>query len=1133
MQKTAFRSLAGPPVQLPALMLRIMKLHTVFLLAAMTVSARPAAQTVTLSGKDLSMRQIFSSIEKQTGFVVFFNASFLDGSRPVSINKSQMPLKDFLSLVEADQPFYFRIEGKTISLVPKVAPPATVQPGTDVTGQYIEFDVTLRVTDESGQPLPGASVKVKGSRAGAYTNAEGIAVLKGMQQEKLVFEVSYIGYKTREITLPEGQRLLFVPLAVAVNVLDEEVVQAYGKTSQRLSVGNIVKISGEEIRKQPVMNPLLALNGRVPGAVVTPTSGYISGPVKVEVRGRNTINNTLVADPLYVIDGVPLIILDINASFNPSNYKNGSTGFFQAGLTSNTLGQSPLFSINPADIESISVLKDAAATAIYGSRGANGAIIITTRRAKPGKTRLNVNVQQAVSTAPRHWQMLNTSQYMEMRREAFKNDGLPVNQTTMPELAWGDTRYTDWQKELWGAARSTEVTVGLSGGDRNTSFNLGAGYNENQEITAYDGKNQRISLSSNLTHRSQNQKLTIDFRTVFGYTNVKAISTPSMVTLPPNAPPIFDAKGALNYAEWNVVGLGSSFPFAGVLTPSTNTTNFINAGLRINYNLFRQLNLSINTGYNNAQSSTTQTNPIIAQNPVNNPTGIASFGNATINNWNIEPQLTYAAHIGGGSLNVLAGGSYQNSSSKGTTLVGLGYTNDALLKSISSAAVVSSGQQAAYKKYVSVHGRINYNWQNKYILELTGNRDGSSNFGPGKQFGNFWSAGGAWIASEEPWAKRLLPSWWSFLKLNASYGVTGLDAGGAYQYLSQWGVSRNPGGGQLASYNGVTPMAPLYAVNQDYQWQENRKLNADLSFGFLKDRITLTASWYRNRCDNQLTSIPTPSYTGFTTVLGNSPANVENTGWEGIVNANIVASKIFSWSFGFNIGINRNRLLSYPDFEYSPFYNTKKIGSSLNTDYVFHYLGINPQNGRHSYVDYNHDGVITQNPNIPPATGNDDRYIAMDITPKYVGGISNQFSYKGFMLSTFFNFKKQMALLPYTATGGKMGNMPVDVFNSRWQKPGDQTLYPRFSTLTTLSDTRFAISDGAYADASFIRLASLALSYSLPENICKKLRMQGVSLSLNMSNVFTITDYTGIDPDVTFGILPQPRTTAGRISFNF
>ncbi|HSC39932.1 MAG TPA: hypothetical protein VLD19_18745, partial [Chitinophagaceae bacterium] len=360
----------------------------------------------------------------------------------------------------------------------------------------------------------------------------------------------------------------------------------------------------------------------------------------------------------------------------------------------------------------------------------------------------------------------------------------------------------------------------------------------------------------------------------------------------------------------------------------------------------------------------------------------------------------------------------------------------------------------------------------------------------------------------------------------------GLDAGGAYQYMSQWSGIRDYNGNPML-YNGVVPMVSQHAVNQDYQWQENKKIDIDLSMGFLKDRITLTLGWYNDRCNNQLTTLPTAAFTGFSSVLGNSPANVENTGWEGSINANLVKSKDFSWSMNFNIAINKNKLVDYPNFQFSPYYLTKKIGQSLNTNYVLHYLGINPQNGRRSYEDYNHDGIITQSGSVPPGTVNDDRYVAIDITPKYSGGLSNQFAYKGIMLNLFFVFKKQIGALPYTTAAGSMGNIPTYLMDNRWQKPGDQATNPRLTTLSTTSDFQFAASDGAYGDNSFIRLSSLALGYSLPESTCKKLRTQGITLSVNASNLFFITRYKGIDPEIAFGSLPQPRVIAGRISFNF
>lgn len=1101
--------------------------------ACLQVAARVHSQTVTFSGKNVSLEKIFSVVEKQTGYVFFFDESILKNAKPVSIRAENYSLQLFLSCVLNDQSLKFSVQNKTIIISLKIMPPPVALQVDTIVKPALPSLLGGVVLDMNGLPLAGASVSIKGTGKSTITNGAGTFTIP-MPAPKSKVIVSFVGYTTREVELLEAQEQMLVQLAVAVNVLDEEVVEAYGRTSKRLAVGNIVKVSGDDIRKQPVMNPLLALNGRVPGMLITPTSGYLSAPVKVEIRGRNTINPNLVSDPLYVIDGMPLTILDINTSAYKSSYADGSTGFVQAGLFSNTKGQSPLFSINPADIESISVLKDASATAIYGSRGANGVILITTKRATPGKTKLNLNVQQSVSMAPKHWDMLSTPEYLQMRREALKNDGNPFTAAFVPELGWDTTRNTDWQKELWGMAKSTDASMSLSGGDRFTSFNIGAGFNNSQDITTMNGKNQRITISSAITHRSSDQKLSVDLRALYSNTYVKATLTPSLITLPPNAPPIFNSKGGLNYAEWNAVGLTSDFPFATVLTPSITNTNFINSSLQLSYVFTKGLSLIVNGGYNNAQTNTEHYMPIASQNPIINPTATSSFGNSNITNWNLEPQLNYTTYIGSGKLEAMVGGTYQSSATKGTSLFGAGYNNDALIRSISNAPIVLSNQNASQKKYASVHGRINYNWQNKYILELAGNRDGSSNFGPGRQFGNFWSVGAGWIVSEEEWLQKVLPKWWSYLKLNTSYGVTGLDAGGSYQYISEWSIPRTGSVNYpTPAYNGVIPMSPVHAVNQDYQWQENRKINVDLSMGFLKDRIMFTASWYRNACNNQLTNIPTPAFTGFTSSIGNSPANVVNTGWEGSLNAQLITNNTFSWRLGFNIAVNRNKLVDYPDFEFSPYYTTLKIGKSLNTVYLYHYLGINPLNGRRVVADYNHDGAVTINTSTPPASGVDDRYIELDVTPKYSGGISSDFTWKRFMLSVFFNYKKQISKIPVTVPGGVMGNIPSYIFNDHWQKAGDQTTYPRFSTTIPTSDGYFSVSDGAYADASFIRCSNLALGYSLPDKACKKLHIQGAMFSVNMSNVFVITRYKGIDPETPYGVLPQSRVVAGKLSFNF
>ncbi|HSC37761.1 MAG TPA: TonB-dependent receptor plug domain-containing protein, partial [Chitinophagaceae bacterium] len=383
-----------------------MRLTTALLtLCCLHAAARGHAQQVTYSASKEPLQKVFTAIEQQTGYVFFYDIPLVRQAKPVSIELKNAPLDQALNAVLKDQPLMWTIEKKTIIISPKPMQPAPVPLPADTTPRPAGQLLSGLVMDMNGELLSGASITIKETGKSTLTDVHGGFHIQ-RPAGKIKIMVSYVGYTTREVTLPESQRDLLVQLAVAVDALDEEVVQAYGKTSQRLSVSNIVKVSGRDIQEQPVMNPLLALNGRVPGLLITPTSGYLSAPVRVEIRGRNTINPALVSDPLYVIDGVPLTIIDVNGSFNQSSYANGSTGFFQAGLFSNTRGQSPLFSINPADIESVSVLKDAAATAIYGSRGANGVVLITTKKAKPGRTQFNIGIQQSVSTSPRHWDML-------------------------------------------------------------------------------------------------------------------------------------------------------------------------------------------------------------------------------------------------------------------------------------------------------------------------------------------------------------------------------------------------------------------------------------------------------------------------------------------------------------------------------------------------------------------------------------------------------------------------------------------------------------------------------------------------------------------------------------------------------
>jgi TonB-linked SusC/RagA family outer membrane protein len=1085
-------------------------------------SAATYSQTVSFTGKDVSLKTVFASVKKQTGFGFFYEngeEATLKGAGNVTLDLKNVALDLFLQVCLRNQPLEYSVEGTTVFVKRKEARSVVSVESSD-SARIPE--IRGRVTNDKGEPLVNANVVVKRTGRGTVTGANGNFTLHDVSSDDVI-TVSFIGYKAQAVPVRDRTSLTLV-MESATNELDKMVVQAYGTTSQRLATGNIGVVRAEDIAKQPIMNVLQAIQGQVAGVDVTNTSGYASGTLKVEIRGRNTINPNAPSDPLYIIDGVPLTVLEVSGY---SNYANGSQGFIQSGIAGPAGGQSPFFSVNPSDIESIEILKDADATAIYGSRGANGVILITTKKGKPGKTHFDFNLYSGISNVNRQYKMLNNEQYINMRREALKNDGLTPDINNAPDLlVWDTTRFTDWQKYLWGGTgKTTDIQASLTGGDARTTFRIAGGYRRQTEILTVSGANERTSFSLNVNHKSLNQRLNISLTGGYTYSSVNTIYIPSgAAVLAPNAPPVFDNHSNLNYAGW--APLQGYFNFSSLLQPFTSKTNFLNSNVLISYNILKGLFIKTSLGYNNAHAKQISLNPISSQNPDYNPTGYSAFGYNDIHNLIVEPQIEYNSFINKGRLNVLLGASSQANITEGIAMSGNGYQNDALITSINNAPSKSIRDNYAEYKYEALFGRINYNWSNKYILNANIRRDGSSRFGPGRQFGNFGSIGIAYIFSEEPGIKENL-SYLSHGKLRGSYGTTGNDQIGDYQYLSQWYSGSFP-------YNGILPIIPTGHSDSLLQWEVNKKIEVALDLGFLNDWITLEASWYSNRCNNQLVPFPTPSFTGFNVVTANSPADVRNTGWEFVINSKLVETKQFKWSAKLNIGINRNKLIAYKNLDQSPYASMFVIGKSLNIQKLLHYQGVDKQSGLYSFQDLNHDNEITIDYS---GKTSDDRYI-YDMTPKFNGGFTTNFTYKHFDLSLFFYFKKQTgisALAPLTSPGS-ISNEPIEILN-HWQKPGDNANVAKFTTnpWADPSYQRFQqSSDGIYCDASFIRLQNLSLSYAIPETILRKPGIQSLRIYIQASNLFLITSYKGIDPEVqNFGGLPLPRIVTAGFSCNF
>ncbi|HET6994793.1 MAG TPA: SusC/RagA family TonB-linked outer membrane protein, partial [Chitinophagaceae bacterium] len=1081
--------------------LRVMKLTAIFLtVVALQVSATGKSQTVTLDMKNVSVQKVFKEVIKQTGVSILYDIALLDQVKPVTIKVKDAPLAEVMTICFTGQPIEWSIDNGVVLIKERPAFFVKLRQQDQAPVGFAETiplpaNISGRVTNNVGEPLNGTSVIIKRTGKGTITNANGEFSLKHVNSDDTLV-VSYTGYTTLNIRV--GERTNFVLLMnISNNKLDEIVVQAYGNTSDRLRTGNISRITSDDIAKQPVMNVLDVLQGQATGTLVTHNNGYASGTVKVEIRGRNSIDPNFPSDPLYIIDGVPLTILDIA---NGSTYNTGSQGFILSGIVSPATGQSPFFSINPADIESIEVLKDADATAIYGSRASNGVILITTKKGKAGKTHFDLNLYHGITRITNRYALLNTQQYVSMRNEALANDGQPVDANTAADLAiWDTTRYTNWQDKLWGGTgSSTDLQASMSGGDNRTSFRLSGGYQREQDVTAASGASQRVSLSSNFNHKSLNQKLKTTLVAAYSYASADMIVLPGIATMSPNAPAIYTSTGKLNWDEWTA---GNSYnQFGSLFQPYTTKTNFLNSNLAINYEIIRGLTVKVNVGYNDVVTKQNVTYPIVSVDPITNPTGAYLVGNNTIRNLISEPLIEYNGYVGKGKINVLAGSSFQANKTSSIRLQGSGYTNDALLTSISNAPVKAMYSYDGQYKYASIFARINYNWENRYLINLNGRRDGSSRFGPNKQWGNFGSVGAGWIFSEAKWIKRNVP-FISYGKIRGSYGSVGGDKIRDYQYLTQWLFSN-------LTYNGSLALGPTKHTDSLLHWEVNRKAEIGVELGFLNDKISVSASWYRNRCGNQLINFILPSLTGFSVVTTNNPATVQNVGLEFIVGATLVDKKNLKLRSKINLSINRNKLLSYPGLSESPYANSLVLGKTVNIRKLLHHTGVDPQTGLNTYGDKNKDGIINDNP------GPNSDFFDIDVNPKFDGGFVQDFSYKSWEVNLFFYFRKQVGQNAFSSIGipGRPENQPLEVYNNHWKKPGDIAKYARFTSNSPgATDYWFTLSDAIITDASFIRLQNVSISYDFSKRLLKLKGIQGCKLFVRAQNLFVITSYKGSD----------------------
>jgi len=773
--------------------------------------------------------------------------------------------------------------------------------------------------------------------------------------------------------------------------------------------------------------------------------------------------------------------------------------------------------LNLSNIESIEVLKDADATAIYGSRGANGVVLITTKKGTYGKTGLEARVYTGTASVPNRMDLLNTEQYLQIRKQAFINDEVEPDQYNAYDLVlWDQDRYTDFQDFYFGGTSSiTDVNLSTSGGDENTTFRLGGSYHNQGTVYPGDFDYKKITAGLNLNHISNNQKLYIDLSVNYGLDDNNLVGFADLsynaFYLPPNAPQIFNENGSLHWEDWAEAGWNN--PLEGFFNASSTSANNLVSSLGISYELLPGFTLKSNMGYTNFNSSEIVKKPKHSYNPAYWESIDHSSTNLDVNrkSWIIEPQLLYTKKIGKGNINALLGGTFQESNNISLGLEAKGYVSESLIGNLSAAENIANAvnQNSAYR-YTAIFGRLGFSWEQKYFINLTGRRDGSSRFGPGKQFATFGAIGGAWIFTEEPFFNSNLP-FLSFGKLRGSYGTTGNDQIGDYGYLDAFEATVGPGG-----------LYPTQLSNPNYSWEINKKLETAVELAFLQNRINLSLSWYRNRSSNQLVGYALPAITGFSSVQANLPALVENTGWEAELSITNFRTNNFHWQSFFNLTVPKNKLVNYPGIEQSSYSNTFKVGSPLNIILLYQYQGIDPETGFYSVADINEDGRLDY----------EDRIVIQDLGRKFFGGINNNFSYKNFSLNFLWEFVKQEGSLTFLNPGG-LSNQSEDVIQSLDTDSRYQTISQSYEASVAYYDA--LDSTFPYVDASFLRLKTFSVGYSLPTNFLNSMGLTEAKIFLNGQNLWTLTSYKGMDPEIPTGgtQFAGLKTVTGGIQLNF
>jgi TonB-dependent starch-binding outer membrane protein SusC len=1040
------------------------------------LSAQVLEKKVSIKLENVTLRAALARIERAAEVKFLYQSQIISSQDRVNVAFNEERLANVLTRILEPRHIRFEADGNQIILTKEalglIKESLRYQDGGIATASLVNGTIT----GEENEPLPGVNIIVKGTSMGTTSDANGRYSIE-VPGENAVLVFSFIGYQTQEVTVG-SQTEINITMMADVTSLSEVVVVGYGEVKKSDLTGSVASVKGEDINAFPTTNIMQSLAGRATGVQITQNSGEPGGALSVRIRGTNSIQGS--NDPLYVVDGFPY-------TGNP------------------TL-------LNNADIESIEILKDASATAIYGSRGANGVVIITTKRGKSGKTTVDYDGYMGWQTVRKKIEMMNAREYALFYNEQSANDGLAPHFTQTEIDSFG--KGTDWQDLVLRTAPIQNHSISVNGGTEKTKFSIsGSNFNQGGIITNSDyiRNSIRANVSTDIS-----QKFRLDLNTImsrvdqdrqssFGGNRGGSLISAMISGYPtqtPYAPDGTYTNLSTAYA-WGSNVITNPLNYIEQTTNHTRSNKVLTNGA-LTFKPIEGLAIKISGGVENTDDriDTYQTKKFV------NSQGAAgiytSQGTSLLN----ENTISYIKDVGAHSISAVAGFTYQNF--RGTTLgaTGNGFVSDVQESFDIGAAATQGVPSSSYTDWtlLSYLGRINYSFRDKYLATVSFRADGSSRYTEGQKWGQFPSASVAWRLSEEDFIKNI--SFISDLKIRVGYGETGSTAIGPYFTLNQLVSGKVVFGDALTTY-----YAPGSRLAGPLKWETTAQADIGLNIGFLENRFALEFDYYVKNTRDLLNTVPLPSSLGYTTTIQNV-GKVQNKGIE-IAASAVVLEGAFRWNVSGNISMNRNKVVKLYD-------GNDVLGDRVDISVINDNINIlregAPIGSFFGYIEQGYDAagkIVYQDFNENGTRDIGDKRIIGNPHPDFIYGFNSTMGFKNFELNVFIQGSQgndifNVSAINQTLDYGQALNMPREVYTNHWTPETPNAKYPVISRTTGTQ-----VSDRWVEDGSYLRFKNIQLSYNIPVSGLKLNWLSRAQLYVSAQNLITLTNYSWYDPEIS------------------